>query len=200
MDNQNADTVSGIFHEVFLCRLAYRDTMSVDYIKMMGLPTTLDEEKDNAFFNSEVERYLTINDIAEYFREGINVSVVRYEDTKKIYENITRHLEAWQYEINYLFGGDYAPLDDLILLDKLADKVYGHAKYVGKKHINESPFASLFRGFDTEYSTIDINALPIDVVSPDPSDNTILEPDVRRDEHGYKERITLADAFRAQLR
>jgi hypothetical protein len=114
--------------ERYGCRLRKMDTMSVDYIRFFGTPTAGDPDYDREMRNEIVDRQLTIAEMACYFRDGVTVRVVKRDDTKKIYERITDHLIAWRDALSSL-NHPQAPIEDLLVLDEFAHKVYEHARW-----------------------------------------------------------------------
>ena len=112
----NRDTAWPIWHKLFMCRVRMIDTLSADYIKHFGMPATGIAEYDTEIPKEAVIRMLTINQMVEFYKKGVNVSVVNLKDTKIIYDFITDHLLAWKDKLNNSFGNRGAPLDDLILL------------------------------------------------------------------------------------
>ena len=121
------DTSYYIFHRLFMCRVKNIDTMSVDFIKMFGMPCSGDEQEDKATANELVIRMLSINQMLEYYQKGVTVHVVNYKDTKEIYERISDHLNAWKFKLNNDFHVRDAPVEDLLALDQFANVVYKHA-------------------------------------------------------------------------
>lgn len=123
------DTAEIIFTRLFKCRIPNLQTMSEDYIRIFGMPTTGDAGIDNELANEWITTMLTIEKMAEYHKQNVQLKIVRYEDVKEIYDHISNHLQAWRHQIeNGINIGD-APIEDLILLDDFANTVYDHAKY-----------------------------------------------------------------------
>jgi len=116
-----------IFKKLFMCRVKNIDSMSPEYIRMFGSPDSGDSVIDQETANELVIRMLSINEMVEYFRNGVVVHVVNYSDTKEIYERISNHLNAWKLKIEREFHVRDAPVADLVLLDKFASTVYKHA-------------------------------------------------------------------------
>lgn len=114
--------------ERYHCRLRGMDTRSVEHIRFFGTPTSGDPDYDREMRNEIVDRFLTIAEMACYFRDGITVRVKHRADTKKIYERITDHLIAWRDALSSL-NHPQAPIEDLLTLDEFAHKVYEHAKW-----------------------------------------------------------------------
>ena len=173
------DTAWYIFNQKFMCRVRFIDTLSTDYIKIFGMPSIFDKHEDRATANELNEYYLTIAQIAEYFKRGINVRVVKEKDTKEIYERISQHLEAWKEELRTTFNIKDAPIDDLILLDELAVAVYQHAKH---HFTREFVSSSLFNALTS------VAASPLKVIKP-------VVDDARREKISNSNHNSMADVF-----
>lgn len=123
------DTRYYIWNERFRCKMRYADTISLEDLRRFGIPTSGDRARDRDMMDSRVDRYLSINEMVEYFRQGIEIGVCADKDTKKIYEYISDHLEAMKEEVRRSFSTAHLPVDDLILMDQFANSVYENAKY-----------------------------------------------------------------------
>ncbi len=124
---EQRDTRWYIFKHTYLCRVPNIQTMSVEYIQQFGMPASGYAEHDAGTANELVTRMLSINDMVVHFGNGVNVAVVNWKDTKDIYEKITDHLNAWKEKLEIGWHTRDAPIDDLLLLDRFAMKVYQHA-------------------------------------------------------------------------
>ena len=123
------DTRYWIFFELYLCRIPYIQMKSVEELEQFGIPMSGHRESDYGTTNELRQIMIPISRMAEYYDRGCRISLVKYEDAKRVYQRITDHLVAWKEHLaNSLNIGD-APIDDLKLLDRLANAVYDHAKY-----------------------------------------------------------------------
>lgn len=181
------DTSYYIFKALFLCRVTFIQTLSTDYINLYGFPASGDNRTDQETANELVSRMLTISQMSEYFKEGIIVHVVDYKDTKEIYERISNHLNAWKYKLNNEFNIRDAPLDDLLLLDKLASAVYPHAITIMDTAYVDSLLA---------IRASNVMSVPRDkILSPLRPKNEIVGGDVASN---TKSRISMADVFKRE--
>jgi hypothetical protein len=130
-----------IWNEKFLCRIKNIDTMSTDYISMMGMPSSGDPEEDKRTANELVLRMFTINEMVDYFKKGVTIGVVNSSDTKAIYDLITEYLSVWRNYLEESMNIGNVPVDDLVLMDSFAVAVYAHAKYQFTKHTVDSIMA-----------------------------------------------------------
>lgn len=118
-----------IFRVLFKTRVSNIQTMSIDYLQHFGMPSVGDARLDAESTNELVTRMLPISEMAKLHKDGVNIRVVNYADTKLIYEHVTDHLNYWKANLENGFHTRGAPIEDLILLDKFAVSVYAHAKY-----------------------------------------------------------------------
>jgi hypothetical protein len=135
------DSAWYIWNSLFMCRIPYIHTRSLEHIQMYGIPTCGDPLADREAVKEKVTTMLTIAQMIEYFERGVTIGVVKYDDTKKIYERITDHLNAWKSELHNCLNVKDAPLEDLIVMDKFANAVYQHAKYQFTPEIVDSILA-----------------------------------------------------------
>lgn len=136
--------------ERYMCRVKLMDLRSVEHIRFFGTPTAGDEDYDREMRNEVVDRLFTIAEMACYFRDGISIWVRHKADTKKIYERITDHLIQWKAEMEKL-NHRKIPVEDLLVLDEFAHKVYEHAKWQFRDpytmSLMEQSLANRFGGF-----------------------------------------------------
>jgi hypothetical protein len=123
------DTRWYIFKKTWLCSVSSFEARTVEDIQHFGVPTSGDPLYDKAMQEERISTMMTIDQMAEYFKRGITVGVVKYADTKLIYEAISNHLQAWKQKLEDGWHTRNAPIEDLILLDKLAMAVYAHARH-----------------------------------------------------------------------
>lgn len=119
----------GIFIERYMIQIPYIYTRTKDDIREFGMPSSGFKEYDVGQENELVTRYVTINDMLEYYLNGVNVLVKKYEDTARIYLAISDYLNHWLKHIRNTFSTNHVPLEDLQNLDKFANVVYDKAKY-----------------------------------------------------------------------
>ncbi len=135
------DTRWWLWNKLFLCRVSNIKSMSVDYVRYFGMPASGDSFIDKQTANEMVTRMITINAMVDFFQKGVPVAVVNREDTKTIYELISKHLNAWRDQLANGLNNRNAPLDDLMALDLFASSVYAHAKYCFPEHTPDCALA-----------------------------------------------------------
>lgn len=73
--------------------------------------------------------YVTINDMVEYFREGINVRLTDDKDAVKIFDALMDHVGCWKDAMVKMLNIGDTPVDDLILMEEFAISIYDIAKF-----------------------------------------------------------------------
>ena len=136
----NHDTTVEIWEHLYMVRVPSLDATSVQFIKAHGTYITGNKEIDNAAANDWITTYMPIAKMVELYKEGVTIAVVKYDDTKKIYEAIERHLTAWLQQLNHGLNIGNAPIEDLLEMDKFANTVYAHARHI----ITEEAVKDLF--------------------------------------------------------
>lgn len=182
-----------IWNKLFRCRVSNIQSMSVDYLKQFGMPTSGDARYDKETAHEQVIRMLSINQMVEYFRSGITVGVCDVKDTKEIYEIIVRHLEAWKQKLHFELNVRAAPVDDLVLLDDFASAVYKHARH----HFTRQYVSSLLaqRMSTTLRVTRDRIMKPLE-----PQVLTINGVPAKEEEKKYPEHESMSDVFLGRKR
>lgn len=129
-DGTNHPNIRALFEALYMVRMPEMYLRTEDDVRARGTPTTGDLEVDMALQNSMVRAYRTINQIFELWKLGVDIAVINYDDTRKIYEAIQKHLLTWREYIHKEFQLHLCPLAELIELDKFANTVYDKARYV----------------------------------------------------------------------
>lgn len=122
------DTALPIFKRLFLVRTPNLASLDEDYIRRYGVPVTGIEDIDRQWADELVWRYLTINDMIEYYRKGVDIYVQDRKDTKIIYDLIYAHLESFSEFIGHSINATNVPMDDLEDLAAFASLIYPYAK------------------------------------------------------------------------
>lgn len=123
------DTTVDLWEIYYKVRLPYLQSRTLDDIREKGTIVSGIPAYDNDVHNQLFTTYLTISQMADYFKEFVPIRVCDTTDTKLIYEAITRHILAWKAQLEKGLNVGDAPIEDLILLDRFANTVYEHAKY-----------------------------------------------------------------------
>lgn len=125
---EQRDTRWYLWNARFQCRVPFLQSQALASLKHFGLPTSGDTRLDRSMRDELVERALCIDEMVELFKQGVTVGVIQPKDTVKIYEHISAHLTKWKDLMMYRMNRGDAPIEDLVLLDQLAQAVYPHAQ------------------------------------------------------------------------
>ena len=175
------ETAEYIFDFLFLVRVKKIDTISVEQIKIFGSPITFDKNIDRELRNESVQCYKSIAQLADMYAEGITFGIIDIKDTKRIYDFIIAHLDAWKKKIEHDFHCDRPPLNDLKLLYELGEKIYGHARplYVGEA-TKETEIDKMFKHLNGSFSGFTNPFAPKPVI---PDYKTKTKSEIARDEY-----------------
>lgn len=138
MEDERNTVAYKLWHELFHCRLPNIETYSVDYIRMYGMPTCGDKTIDKQMANELVDRMLPVSEIVKYFEQGAKIRLAKVDDSVKIYNYITEHINNWKQFLENGINTGAAPIDELKAFDRLAVAVHEHAKYQFNDEIVES--------------------------------------------------------------
>lgn len=150
-----------IWEKLFRVRIAYKHLYSIDDIKMFGLPSVQDVNIDYQMQNQLTDVMITINAMVEYFKKGVTVYVPVHKDTKLIYDIIEQYLLAWKEKLDRGINIAVAPLDDLQLLDKFAEKIYPHAR----EHMKATDGLTSFLASIGNIGKIGNKSMPTQIIS-----------------------------------
>ena len=118
-----------IWNELFAIKVPFIHLFSLEDIEHFGMPSCGDQRQDQLAAQELQQVMMPISKMASLFDKGVPVHVVHYNDTKRIYDLITNHLEAAKAYMTTSLNVKDIPIDDLKLLDRFAMTVYEHAKY-----------------------------------------------------------------------
>lgn len=125
--------IVAIFEKRYRISIKQRDTISIEEQRAVGRTRTGNRALDTMLDNSNQLVYYTINDMVELFRNGIDFTLTNEQDSKKIFEAISAHTGYWRSELKYAYNMGDSPVEDLILMEKLASAVYVHARFEFEK-------------------------------------------------------------------
>lgn len=130
--DEQKDSAFYIFDVMFLISVNQLDITTVDYIEQLGFVDSGDPGINREIANECIQTQASIATMVDYFRKGISFHIVNSEDTVVIYEYIQHHLERFARKMsgNQRLNRNAYPIEDLLALEQLADKVYGHAKFL----------------------------------------------------------------------
>lgn len=126
---ERLDTTEKIWEYYYLVRVPELAATSVEYLKTYGSYITGDKGVDQALTNQWMTRQMTINQMIDLYREGVQIKIVKESDVKEIYETIALHLEGWRSQLERGINIGDAPIEDLIAMDDFASAVYEFARH-----------------------------------------------------------------------
>jgi hypothetical protein len=118
-----------IWNELYQVTIPYIQMLSMEELQEYGMPYTGSQEHDRGTANEMRLIMIPISEMIIYYNKGVQVHIVNKEDTKKMYERISDHLNDWKHNLEKSLNIGSAPLEDLKLMDRFANAVYEHAKY-----------------------------------------------------------------------
>lgn len=201
--NEIEETTKLVFDQYFLVRVQSIQSTSVEYMQRYGNYTTMDRDIDKELSKQWTTTMMPIHLMVDHYRNGGQIKVVKSEDTKVIYESISRHLEAWRRRLEFaLFSGD-APVEDLLAMDVFANDVYEHAKFHFTQDTVDSYLAGQLRKVSrfnaTNFFTEKPKELLPEVIEIDnQSDELPLEGFQRTDTTGRKH-YSLGEFLRSKM-
>lgn len=155
------DTAWFLYNEVFICNVRNFQTMTIDYVKHVGVNSSGDEEIDKGAAMSMVTIAIPINKMMDYYERGAALGVPNIDDCRRIYEIVNNHLKAWAAIVKNSFNPGNVPTKDLIALDKFAASVYPHAESFFASQANRNTFAELLMGMPAIVNRLPTNEVPV---------------------------------------
>lgn len=137
-----------LFYKLFQVRVNPTKIRSVEEIKQFGTPTTGNEDYDRELAKAEEIVMLSVAQMEDIYHQGYPVKIVKYEDTKAIYEIIDKHLIAMRNLMNQSenFTNDPKTLDELIRLDQFSQAMFTHARHQIRQAAPTSALMARMRG------------------------------------------------------
>ena len=125
--NSVAASAKPLVERLYMVRLRFRDSLSVEEIKTFGLPTTGDPHYDQGMHDSDVDRYVNIFTMLQYHREGVPFRVANHVETKEIYEAVSDYLYSCKHVLENVLNAGGLDVELLLALDRFAASIYDHA-------------------------------------------------------------------------
>lgn len=133
-----------IFDRKYEVRIKKIDNMSVEEIEFYGMYSTGDKDYDQELNNEIIVRWLSINEMVEYYKRGKPFSIVDPKNTEEIYEVTHKYLLSWKDKLQNSVNIGNAPVEDLIALDGMASAIHGYACQYMKIERTQSPLLNFF--------------------------------------------------------
>lgn len=84
---------------------------------------------DKAQQNALAPCYISINDMVEFYKDGVQFQISGPEDALKILKAVMDHTGTWREATQTTLNLYDAPMDDLIAMEEFAASIYDIAKY-----------------------------------------------------------------------
>jgi len=126
-DDEYRKLLDIIFERKYEIRIRMIDNVSIEEVEFYGMYTSGDKELDNELQNELIVRWLSINEMVEYFKRGKPFRITHVKDTEEIYGFIHQYLLSWKLKLENSVNIGNAPVDDLIALDQMASLIHGYA-------------------------------------------------------------------------
>lgn len=122
-----ADWRQKLSEDKYIVRARHIDILPEYEVRDMGVFTTGDPDLDRGRQNEWVTLFKSISELTELFRQGAPFLLTSARDTVQIYCDIHAYLVAWIRYLENNLANRQVPIDDLILLDGMAEHIYAHA-------------------------------------------------------------------------
>jgi hypothetical protein len=122
-----------IFEPRFLARSIGLARQYLDKNMPDEVPTTTDKEFDRLLQLQPANFWLNCAEMAELIHNGYPLDLINYKDCLTVYTYVQNHLEKAMKVLVNNINTMNAPLDDLLMLDSFADRVFAHARFLMPK-------------------------------------------------------------------
>lgn len=128
------DSTFYIWDMLFMASVPESALINIEEYKIRGRPSTGDLELDRMNSNALTTTWMNIARMVEFRTMGVPVRIHSDEDVKTIYEYIQHHLLAWSSKVQRGGNNIDAPLDDLLAMERFAEEIFQHAKWMFGDH------------------------------------------------------------------
>jgi len=122
-----AELAAPIFSNIYRVRVRQGDLTPLEEISRHGSPSTGLKEWDRHLNEAPMFVYWTIARMVEYLEHDVPFSLVESGDAKRIVSIIDTYLDAILISTVMSLNIKLPPMEDVALLDALADILYPHA-------------------------------------------------------------------------
>jgi hypothetical protein len=127
----NEKNINDIFKTLYVVNVKRIDITPIQEIRSYGYRTMDYDTNDKTWMNELVVREIPISTMVEYFSDGVNVRLVKGNDSKAIYVAICDHLSVWNEYLNSRLNHTKAPYKDFKKMGEFADVLYSVAARYG---------------------------------------------------------------------
>ena len=118
-----------LYTYLFYVRVPEQMSRNPSDIKLLGTYKSGSEEIDRQMMNNWISVYIPAVKIADYFQNGIGVKLTRNTEIQKLYDLYNEFCHYWAEALTMYLNISKAPIDDLILYDRVAGEIFEIAKY-----------------------------------------------------------------------
>lgn len=118
-----------ITENIYRVRIPYLQSRHPEDIKKHGVVLSGVPSIDKDIINQWVTVMIPVKTMLDYHKNFVPIKIPDPEDVKQIYDNVQNYIFAWRNKLQYSINNGVAPIEDLILMDEFANKIYNHAKY-----------------------------------------------------------------------
>ena len=135
---ESEDSTVLIWEYLFKARIPEIASRHPEEMKLLGTRVSGVKEIDKDIHSQWLTTMLSIDQMVDLYKRGVAVRVVHYDDTKTIYDYISKHIYIWKDRLEKGINVGNAPIDDLIAMDEFANLVYDHARHLFTREIADS--------------------------------------------------------------
>jgi len=117
-----------IFNKLYKVRVPLLSTYSEEELDIVGIPFNVIDGDNHDAHELTTIVMIPIVSMVEKYNNGFSVAVVEPRDMDQIYDVITNHLLAWRNHRATSLNQTALPAEDLVLLDKFAQEIFGNNK------------------------------------------------------------------------
>ena len=130
-----------IWDNLYEMRLAYMDTLAAETITRRGTLFTGNKQLDRFNAQEPVHVVINIDKMVEYFKEGVTITFRNPgRDCREVYDLVNNYLLAWRVQLENGLNLGNVPVQDLMDLDRFAEKIYPLALQFGAAPRNTGSF------------------------------------------------------------
>lgn len=192
------DTTVKLWDYLYNVKIPYALARSKEDIRMYGTHMSGVSDIDKSYGTDIISCMINVNQMVEYYKEGVPLRIPSKSDVKEIYDAISDHLYAWKERLRSGINIFDAPVEDLIELDKFANAIYEHAKYQFTPEILNSLTLNHMVGMSS-INTTNIFKPEVNKYIAGKTGDGVMKINAEPEEEKMPERESLASYFERRL-
>ena len=124
-----ADIENDLYSYLFYVTIPEQGSRNIQDIKLFGVHKSTVESYDEDVNSRWINVYIPPAKIADYMHNGVPIKIGPKSDAPKLYELLNEYCIHWADMLGHHLNIGDAPIDDLILYDKVAAAVFDLIKY-----------------------------------------------------------------------